>query len=141
MQVVLRANSTDYVLAHGAARGLGLHVGPDASCSHDSSVLAQIDPIVGASNRFVAERGNRISNIPFGVQVQFATIDEATRYAFVYPITLPRSGTLYIKPDVGNWVKFEPCVIERVNLTQFGCTVQIRYTVVGVGGTVITPLP
>lgn len=141
MQIVLRANSVEYVLAHGATRGLGLHVGPDDTCSHDSSVLAQIDPIIGATNRYLVARGNRIANIPFGVQVQFATVDEATRYALMYPVTLPRAGSLYMKPDSGSWVKFEPAVVERVNLIQVGCAVMIRYTVVCAGGALVTPPP
>lgn len=142
MQILLRVGSAEYVLAHGATRGVGLHMGP-ASIRHNAPVRSQVDELLRGTAVQVRNRGNLTTRFSFQVEVELATLDAAELYAVNYPQTLPREGKLRFVMTDGNGAptvrEITTAVIEDVALVQqTGVSLTIAYTVVGSGVTNVT---
>lgn len=126
MKISLFVGATEYVLAHGSAHSVDLHVGPLGDLRLNVTAASQIDPIIGASAVTIQDRGNRQGRMSFSVEVQKATVEDATAYTVTYPCTLPRFGTLTIVDVV---TLSGTAHIADISCDQRGLSVTITYSI------------
>jgi len=136
VKVILRVGENEHVLCHGAARGLGLHVGPLDGFGHDSRIRVQPREYVDGSYTRPKARGNRLATVTLVVRVEFATIEECAHYIRRYPQELPEEGTVRFvdeKSDGSTQVEeLLDAVIEDVYMGPMsGVSTNIRYTIKG----------
>ena len=130
--VIAGSPEQTYVLAAGAARGVGTHMGP-AGLSHNSRILTQVaQPLRGAFSK-PRSRGNITTQLAFTVKVELATVEVAAEYAMLYPVQLPREGTLRILVGAGETerrIDFADAVIETVDIPRpLGVSLEITYRI------------
>jgi hypothetical protein len=122
-----------YTLAHGAARGVGTHMGP-AGLSHNSRLLTQVSQRLRATYSKPRSRGNLATQIAFTVKVELPSLEDATDYFFLYPLQLPREGTLRIMTGAGDAerrIELEDAVIESIDIPRpLGVSVEITYRII-----------
>jgi hypothetical protein len=128
MRVSLYVGATEYVLAHGSTRGVDLHVGPGDDARGNLRALAQVDPIIGAANVSIQDRGNRSGRFSFSVDVEKASIEAAMLYCLTYPANLPRFGTLRFVEGTTT-VNLATAHIEDVSYVQRGVSVTFTYQI------------
>jgi hypothetical protein len=132
MKIVIRVSSVDYTLCDGAARGVDKLVGP-YDIAFTLSSTSQTDTIIGASYVSITDRGNRSGTLRFGVTVEKGTVDLASNYAVLYPLSRMQAanGTLRILKEDGTtenatWTNAQ---ITQVDARQSGVSVDIQYTI------------
>lgn len=133
MKIVLKSGQDEYVLVHGPDRTVGNHVGP-SGLSHDSDVLAQVDMLLRGNYVKPVLRNNAQINMSFSAHVECADETAAADYAFLYPMSIPRSGELRVQVttnDVTRTYKISDIVVTRVKPVQHGVSVEVLYQIIG----------
>lgn len=126
MKVSLWVGTTEYVLAHGAERGVDLHAGPGENFQNDVASLLQEDPVIGAAAVVISDKGNRSTRLSFYVEVEKASVDDAILYASFYPYSVPRAGIIRISH--GSQAVDLTGGIDRISARLEGVTVVLSYT-------------
>lgn len=134
MKILLKiATGTEYVLAHGPERVLGQHVGP-GNVEHVNSVLVDPRQRIRATAKKFRSMGNMSSDFAIPVEVEFADLHSAHDYMVMYPIELPREGSLIFisrVDDVERKYRMNDAVINSLSVRQNGVSLAITYNVSG----------
>ena len=135
MKILLNTGTgnPEYILANGPERGVGNHIGP-AGINHDSDIMSQVAAFLGASYKKAFSRGNLETRIQFSISVELADLNAAVDYAFLYPVSLPRSGDLRViitQDSVTRVYNVPSAVITSVRIVPIWVSLNISYSIVG----------
>ena len=120
---------TPVSLCDGHSPGVSRNVGP-SDLRTTGPILVQDGRAVRAVSARPRNRKNLQPGVAFSVLRELGSGSAAELYCFTWIKTCPREGTLEIVSDGGK-VTIEDAVVQDVQCTQIGCSVQIGYQITG----------
>ena len=135
MKVTFQISPTqEYVLAHGGARGVGLHLGP-VGWRHSLASIVESKARVGAAYTKPKTRKNRTRTLGFSVTVEHASLQEAELFRLDYPDQIEDAvGDLFVESQDENGHKllrkYPGVAIRNVSLVEsIGVTTVVSYDI------------
>ena len=122
-------SGTPTTLIAGPTRAVQQICGPVDEQSLDDQLQVQLKMPLRAAVATPLPRGNIAATFRFSGIWQDSTEDLAREWAFLWPFTCPRSGTLYIAGS-SRRVKGLNAVIQRMPTRPNGCSARVDYQIV-----------
>jgi hypothetical protein len=130
MHIRLTDGTTSSTLAAGAARALGVPIGP-STLRISGPVTAQAQPRLRAKAARFRNRGNMQTSVSFRSWWEFDSVAKAEDFALSYRTLVQREGSLLMEDSNGVVSAVSDCVLLDVACAQIGCTVTVDYSIAG----------